>query len=190
MEAKIVNKENYKTKDNNLVSKEKDSLARNNIYNETNIKDKFFNSLFENRPIHSTKNKNANKMKNIIYKKYLITINYFIILMIALKINIIFCGKSITIKIEKSGLHKIFFVGKRNEQSNECIETSKIMPDLTIEVNGMMDLDEVYNGEYYLEQTNNSISLTFCETKNDYQCLFYGCSNITEIDLSNFDVTI
>ena len=42
------------------------------------------------------------------------------------------------------------------------------------------------SGEYDFTQEENIIKLHYPEDKENYECLFYKCSDISEIDLSNF----
>ena len=44
--------------------------------------------------------------------------------------------------------------------------------------------------EYNFTEKNNTIELIFDSLLDNVACLFYQCSNITKIDLSNFDTSI
>ena len=64
---------------------------------------------------------------------------------------------------------------------------SNYYPNITI-INGIENTARDY--QYYLPQENNTIKLIWYDN-NLYNCkeMFYGCQDITEIDLSNFNTS-
>ena len=81
----------------------------------------------------------------------------------------------ITLKINKTGNLKIFFV---------VVETS--WPD-EVWINNI-NKTKVKN-EYYINDTNDIIKLIWYNKPNSIDSYFTGCSDITEIDFSNFDTS-
>ena len=89
---------------------------------------------------------------------------------------------SITIKIKPSGLQRIFFKGG---DPNVC-EGITYNPDL-LKINGNA-LYPIPN-EYNFPGTDNTIEISWNEPITSFACLFYTCSEINEIDLSNYDTS-
>lgn len=78
---------------------------------------------------------------------------------------------SITLKVKGIGYKKIF----NNYNPN------------TIYINGIKQKQVNYT--YYLNQTDNFIELIWNNAIERTNSMFYNCTNITEIDLSNFDTS-
>ena len=89
-------------------------------------------------------------------------------------------SSSIKLKIENSGEQKIFFNG------NFVWCNPVTFPD-EINING--ENQSEINSEYYFENNNNEITLTWNNALQSTTCMFRDCTSITEIDLSNFDDT-
>ena len=152
--------ENYKSK-NEYINIEMDNDA------------KIINLNFYNKKINSKVNISKNK-KN--YSFYLIIYLFFIILqVINSKIfTILSLQNSIVLNINKTGSHKIF----HSNFSNEVIK---------VKINGNNREDVSYQQNF--AQANNSIELTLKQNQTNFSYLFFECSNITKIDLSNFTST-
>ena len=56
-----------------------------------------------------------------------------------------------------------------------------------IYINGIKQ--STINYSYYLNETDNSVSLIWNNSIDSCFCMFYGCKDITEIDLSNFNTS-
>ena len=127
----------------------------------------------------SLKNKNAK-----LFEKKLLTLQKRKITSCFLKIFLIVCiiktktnSSSIHIIINKEGNSQIF-------SHSKCSENSFINPD-KIYING----DEKTNikNDYDLVDTINNITLFWNNEINSTACLFSGCKDISEIDLSDFN---
>ena len=134
-----------------------------------------------------------NITKNIIKGRNKIIINYIIINLIKLIIIDIFSQiksyllsdtfyfqhlSKVTLKIK--GKEENAILGK-NEGPNSC----NIVDELKdVYING--DKQDIKTYKYYFNQTDNLVELIFNDNINSCKYMFLGCSNITEIDLSNF----
>jgi surface protein len=99
-------------------------------------------------------------------------------------INIIFLlySSNITIKIKKNGLHSIY----NNNQTINILDQEYTLkkPDF-IYINGINQ--SIINNQYNFENKDNTIKLSWNEPIDYCTGLFWDCSNITEIDLSEFN---
>ena len=152
--------------------------------NKIKYKEKFFscfsfdkNNLFQKREYFKI---NSSKPLLIIELFFLIEIIINIALTKSLndKRNIISHYSSIKLKIENSGVQKIFFSG-----TYEWCDYD-ITPD-EIYINGVNQSE--IKSEYNFEQNNNEITLIWHNLLRHSTCMFRDCTSITEIDLSNFD---
>ena len=86
---------------------------------------------------------------------------------------------SITLKIKGTGNNKIFcsFSDKFNK--------SDYPNEIYIDGNRQ----NYINYSYYFNNSDNHVQLIWNNTINNCNNMFYECSNITEIDLSNFDIS-
>ena len=105
---------------------------------------------------------------------------YIIINLFMLSNNniIIYCYSNITLKIKGIGKHSIFKLNNKQYLFN-----SNHFPD-----------EEYINGkrinishEYYFNKAENDVLLIWNNKIDNCGRMFYGCVNITEIDLSHFD---
>ena len=120
--------------------------------------------------------------------KFIFGIIYF---MIISKINLIFIDNrilnndsSITIKIQKSGLSKLYY---REAANNFCGNG----PDLPIEIiiNNNEEEHFALPNEHNFPNEGNTVKLIYADSITSCRCLFYNCENITEIDLTSFDTS-
>ncbi len=90
---------------------------------------------------------------------------------------------TITLKINKSGVHRIFYPGG---DINSCGEISYNPDDITI---NEITNPTVTDGYYNFQHGDNTIILTWNNELATFICLFNQCTEINEIDLSNFDIS-
>ena len=105
------------------------------------------------------------------------------------KILIYFFFQSLCLKINTNGIYFIYYSFitlkvKGNENKNILSDYFKLSPD-EVYING-------YNSSFagnsiYLNQTENNVKLVWYNSINSCKFMFYACSDITEINLSNFD---
>ena len=92
----------------------------------------------------------------------------------------------ITLKIKQSGLHKIFSRGGSEICGDPINEPNSIVINNEVTITEFIEpLPYVYN----FEKEDNTIILVWNSKIESCSCLFYGCHNITEINLSEFDVS-
>ena len=131
---------------------------------------------YENR-----KNLNFNKIKNF----FLI----FVISIILLNIKGILCESYVIVKINKVGKYNFLFKGlekfERNDE-NPCYGVSMQEPYKIIINEKSFDYPF---GEYDFQSDKNTIELYYEDSKKNFECLFYGCSDIDEIDASHLDTS-
>ena len=94
------------------------------------------------------------------------------------KDNIIVGSSIITIKINQTGIQNIF------NGENACWRDKFDPPDKVI-INNIEKND--ISAQYDLQQANNTIQLVWNDARENWGCLFKDCSNINEIDFSQFD---
>ena len=166
------NKNENKKKEKNIFQIDKHStkgcVGRNKRYknetknkNENNIKLKFF---------RYSKGKNIKYFKNL-----LLIITFFSMTIETIKYN----SSYIEFKIKGDSLNKIFFETLGEDQ---CTKT--IFPD-EIHINGINQSE--IKSEYKFTDPMSRVKLIWIKKINSINCLFYHCSNITEVDLSHFD---
>ena len=149
------------------------------------------------------KNKNSNgiieenqikKRKNNIKDNKIINRNFIIINLIQfiivgifyqIKCNILFNlfhfqVSKITLKIKGIGTHFIF-----GNDNNYKFTGINYLNEVTI--NGNKQDTITYN--YYFNQTDNFVELIWDKNINNCSCMFFRCSNINEINLSNFETS-
>ena len=145
------------------------NMKLNNIYNR-------YNSF-----INKNSKKDNQKKKNIVlFKKERLFI--LMIVLFLLNINGISCQSHIIVKINKAGRYKILYNGGVEDTGHWCYTVPNHTP-IWMTING----DEVDTSlrEYDFTQQENTIKLYYEDSKYDFKCLFYGCSDIDEIDASN-----
>ena len=153
-------------------------LDKNCFFDSKNISRKDLNCKRKKGNIRRY-NKNNNKRNRINYKK-----NTFLIIIIMLFFNLIipnnnmieYKSSSITLKIQGSGFNNIL------SSSFQSI----YYPNITY-ING--NIISINNFTQYFNEINNSIKLVWNNSINNCYRMFHGCSNIIEIDLSNFDTS-
>ena len=153
-----------------IISKEEESFI------EKNSKPK---SLC-NKDFNSKKDSHI-KIKTIPKYFHLIFITYIILLLI----NSISCESYIILKINKKGSFKILYDGNNEDNSiHKCKDNNnKHIPD-SMTVNNI-SVSPPHLGIYELTEDENTIKLYYPEDKNSFRCLFYGCTDIDEIDTSH-----
>jgi len=124
--------------------------------------------------------RNINHLRNFIEAtKYLILLNLFNNILVNNKISLLeYNSYNITLKIKGTGIKKIF--------SSDGNFKSDYYPN-EVYINRKKKSSVTYN--YYLDQTDNFIELIWYNLINSCEHMFCGCSDITEIDLSNFDTS-
>ena len=86
----------------------------------------------------------------------------------------------INLKIKKSGTIKFL----HSNENKEC--DNIVLPDI-VQINGINQSNIIFN--YDFEYDENNVTLIWKNPPNRTNCLFYRCSNIDEIDSSNFDTS-
>ena len=121
-----------------------------------------------------------NRLRNFIkIIKYIILLNLFNNIFVNNKISFIeYNSYNITLKIKGTGTKKIF-TSFSNFPSNSY-------PD-EVHINGYKQNEVTYS--YYLNETDNVIGLIWYDLISSCNCMFDGCSDITEIDLFNFNTS-
>ena len=133
-----------------------------------------------------------NQIKKIRYKikdnNIIIHLIKFIIISIFLQIksNILFeifhsRNSKITLKIKGIGVSTVF-----GNETNYNFNSSNF-PN-KININGKNQ--DTIEYKYYFNQTENIVELIWDNNINNCSCMFRKCSNITEIDLSNFNTSL
>ena len=145
---------------------------------------KYMNSKKEIIKINDSNKKDKNNIKKrnefinnrIIHE--LLILNIFIQILSYEKYNI---DKSefstISLKINGTGYKEIFCSNTKN--------FSNIYYPNKVKINGNEQL--VVNHTYYFNQTDNFVEIIWNRDINKSVLMFYRCTNITKIDLSNFD---
>ena len=125
--------------------------------------------------------KNKNHLINFIeITKLIILLNLFNNIIVNNKISFIeYNSYNITLKIKGIGTKNIF-----SSDSNYC---SKYHPD-EVYINGYKKNDVTHS--YNLNQTDNFIGLIWYNLISSCDHMFYGCSDITDINLTNFNTSI
>ena len=136
-------------------------------------------NLRQNKLIYN--NKLFKAINSILIIKLIILLN-FIQILSNNKLNLIECNFSkITLKVKGIGTKIIF--------GNDA--TKKFPTDYfpsEIYING--DIQETVNYSYYFPEEENDVQLIWNDTINNTDNMFRQCSDIIEIDLSNFDSSL
>ena len=122
--------------------------------------------------------RNKNHSRNLIKMiKYILLLNLLCNILANNKVNSIeYNSYSITLKIKGIGNKQIF-------SSDTSYFKSEYYPN-EISINGYKQ--SIITHTYLFNQTNNYIELKWNDLISSCNCMFYGCSDITEIDFSNF----
>ena len=135
----------------------------------------------------SIKNKRKSKLKIIISKRIFFPTKLLFIILIYIILskinNNLFRDSYIVIKINQKGFFRIFFTG----DSVDSLCTNINHAPTSVIINNIPE--ESLPNEYEFTSEQNTIKLYFPEEKPDYKCLFYQCTAINEIDLSNFSAS-
>ena len=121
---------------------------------------------------HSSKN-------NCKFKSNFILVLF--IMFLSLINSILSIGNYIILTINQTGYNRIFY----NGHVDSFYPIVSIRPQSMYINNNQKDLSDIYN----FEVRNNAIKLIFDSPLSNISCLFYQCSNITKIYLSNFDTS-
>ena len=177
-----------KMKKNDLsYSKTSHILLKNISENTSNLNfDKNYNYEYIEININKRNKGKAFLIRNIFHLrtfiellKYIIVLNLFNNILLNNKFSFI-CYKSynISLKIKGNDIKNIFtstFYFKKENYPDE------------VYINGYKQND--VKNQYNLSETDNFIELIWNKLINDLQYIFYGCSNITEIDFSKFNTS-
>ena len=145
-----------------------------------------YNKINNNKIVNISKFKYYERKKNIfniIVEKFLMIclLNF-----ILLNINGILCESYIIVKINKKGKFNFLFNGldgTYNDDYEPCKGVSMHIPN-SVNINGD-DLIDLSDGQYDFIRDKNTIKLVYDDAMENFECLFYGCSNIDEIDASH-----
>jgi len=118
------------------------------------------------------------KFKNIIF--------LYTVYLIILNINTISCDSFIIVKINKTGNLNILHHQGIIDNNNLCSGISTHNPN-SMTINGQEIAPPFY--QYNFTSQTNTIRLYYNELKSSYECLFFGCSDIDEIDASNLNTS-
>ena len=154
---------------------------------KNNTRNNLINKSIKNDIINIANDKCFKKKKNTFLKKEMVSqiFRFFnIIIIILLKLELTFSESYITLKINKAGLYNILYKGDFPD-NKDCPDASMHNPSLT-KIN---DKNVSHSGDYNFTEETNIIKLYFNERKNNYKCLFYGCSAIDEIDASHLNTS-
>ena len=150
---------------------------KNFIINNNYKKNKNDNIISQRnkRKIFLIRNIKRNFIKII---KHIILLHLFNNIILNNKISLIeYKSYNITLKIKGTGIKKIF--------SSDIKEFKREYYPTEVHINGRIQDDVNYS--YNLIETDNVIGLIWHDLINSCNCMFCGCSDITEIDLSNFN---
>ena len=160
-----------------------------NTSNEVKNKEQNNNNyIIINKKIISNENKNCKKQinyfinKKLYFRKEFIILCYIILNIITSSFssdNIQLKYSSITLKINKTGYISIF------GQTSLCKSASPSPNEVYINGYNKTELTT----KYYLNETENIIKLIWKNDITKAGCMFYSCSNITEIDFSEFNAS-
>ena len=143
----------------------------NNNYKK-NKNDNIIINQRNKRKIFLIRNIKINFIKII---KYIILLNLFNNIILNNKISLIkYKSYNITLKIKGIGTKKIFS------------QNTEYYPD-EVYINGYKTNAVTYS--YYLSETDNAIGLIWYDLISNCEYMFFECTDITEIDLSNFNTS-
>ena len=125
--------------------------------------------------------RNLNHLRNVIkIIKYIILLNLLKNIFVNNKFSYIgYNSYTITLKIKGIGTKKIFY------SDTDYFSSNSYPNEVYINGNKQNDVTHSYN----LNQTDNFIELVWYNLISSCYRMFYECSNITEIDLSNFNTS-
>ena len=167
----------------NYIFEEKNESIMTEI---TEVTNKIKNDNDKNKVSQIKKRKNIINDNNTINRNFIIIILIkFMILNIFFKIksNILFdlfnplCSSTIKLKIKGIGNSYLF----GNEVGNNFTGIKYLKE---VKING--NVQDTIKYIYHFKQKDNLVELLFDDNINNCSCMFRKCSNITEIDLSNF----
>ena len=178
----IINKKREKF---HIIHKEKLLCKNSQKKIEFSDKNDNKNNLIRENTINK-RNKNIIKNKCFLKKKF-DYIKYILILSLSAQIlldniNIHFIAyqfSKISLKIKGIGYKKIF-----SSEKNEFL--NYLYPD-EIYIKG--EIQNISNHTHYFNQTENFVELIWTKPLRSCRGMFYGCSDISELDLSNFDAS-
>ena len=161
----------------NSVKEKTDNIkSKKGIYKEQRQYNVFSNKIIDN----------IKKEYKIKIRKKLLNLNVLIIYLIFItkEKNYINSQYSfITLKINNIGINKIYYDGDNN---NGGCSPGAPLPD-EIYINNINQSKVQYY--YDFNQSENIVNLVFHKPIDKTTCMFVKCSNITEVDLSNFDTS-
>jgi len=144
--------------------------------------------IFSNKKLNNKKSAHSSKFSNYVRYINILFINvkkFFLIntiILFFLSIYGILCESYIIVNIKKAGRYKILYNGGVEDTNHWRYEVPNHTPKrITINENEI----DTSTREYDFTQQENTIKLYYEDTKDDFKCLFYGCSDIDEIDASN-----
>ena len=157
--------------------------VENRLSQKSNLKDKTY---YNDNNIRIGSNKKNNILRNInhyiqnkIIIKIIILMKIFQVLPYNKNIYFKFHFSNITLKIKGTGIKKIFSSDTEHFKNN-------YYPDI-VYVNGNMC--DTITPKYDFTQEDNVVQLIWNNTIDDCEHMFYLCTDIIEIDLSNFDAS-
>ena len=162
----------------NVMKKNKNIYINKETHtNITNISNAF--SLREIKSNSKIK-RNVNIIFENKYMKLFILINLFYQILSIKKTNFLEINFSnITLKLKGIGQHQIMGDLRENYAFLKAYYPNYIY------ING--EIQNIVNYSYYFNQTDNLVQLVWNDAINFTKYMFYDCTNIIEIDLSNFD---
>ena len=161
--------------DDFFSSKSNKNIEKLNFNNKDG---KTINYINKNNNNINSNEKSIKHKKNNMNNIFLIYVTIFIIL----NINGILCESYIIVKINKSGQYHFLFQGGINDENKFCNGVSMHIPN-SIDINGNQ-INPIVS-EYTFTESVNTIKLYFNDKKSSFLCLFNGCSDIDEIDVSH-----
>ena len=136
-----------------------------------------------------TKHRNSQNIKKVL-KIELIICHLYIIIYLTIPTLVIeneeLNFNVITLKIKRTRNGKIFYSGDSNYQQCHDNNYKNLVPDM-VEINGINQTKISPN--YSFQETENTVKLIWKKNLEHLYCLFFYCSDIIEIDLSNFDTS-
>ena len=143
----------------------------------------FTNGKKNNKKItYSSKFLNYKRYK--LFKRFERFVLIYTILLFLLSLNGVLCQSHIILKINKVGRFKILYNGGVEDSSHACYTVPNHTPT-RMTINENENEIDTSTREYDFTQQENTIKIYYEDSKDDFKCLFYGCSDIDEIDASN-----
>ena len=180
---------------NGFLSESKSFNGPSKIYKNKCNRNRNIVKIKEKEYLNVKKNKKNNNLNsNMKYNTYLSSkdntnfiykfINFlFIIILLSINSKLVLSNiNSIVLTITQTGNHRIFFNGHVDDDyyPNVTVRPDKVLINTK---------EKVVSEKYNFVEEENTIELIFDSLKDNIACLFYQCSSITEIDLSNFDTS-